>query len=627
MSRLVCLDFETYYSKDYGLKKYTTEAYIRDPQFEVIGVAVKVDDYPTDWFSGSMEEIKEWLSVIPWKDSNLVCHNTAFDGAILAWHFGIEPKYYMDTLSMSRPLHGLNVGGSLAALAKHYGLGTKGTEVLDALGKRRLDFEPGELLKYGEYCKNDTELTYTLFNLLKSEIPAKEMYMIDLMLRMFIDPVLELDAGKLETHLINVQRKKEILMDRIDSTIGRDALMSNPQFAEVLKKMGVEPPMKISLRTGKEAYAFGKTDPEFKKLLDHEDERVQAVVSARLGVKSTLEETRTQSFIGIAERGALPILLNYYGAHTGRASGGDKINLQNLPRGGELRKSMRAPEKHKLVASDSAQIEARVVAWFAGEEALVEAFRNKVDIYSEFASVVYDRPINRKRMEIVDGKETFPDFIEGFVGKTCILGLGYGMGKDKFKATLKIGQAGVSVDMPLSDAERVVNLYRQKYPMIVALWKQGQEALDAMIKGFEYDLGVGIKLKCKDNKIYLPNGMFVNYPNLRKSGNEYLYDARYGANKIYGGKVIENVVQALARIIVFDQMAKIDQEFRKKDTKQKRYKLVLTVHDECCTIVPAEDIEWATKFMEKCMSKPPSWCSDLPIACEVGYGDNYGECK
>ena len=610
MTRLVTLDFETYYSKDYDLKKYTTEAYIRDPQFEVIGVAVKVDNYPTDWFSGTKEEIKEWLSVIPWKETNLVCHHTAFDGAILAWHFGIVPRYYMDTLSMSRPLHGLSVGGRLAALSKHYGIGAKGTEVLDALGKRRLDFEPGELAKYGNYCKNDTELTYTLFNLLKPEIPNKEMYMIDLMLRMFIDPVLELDAGKLDTHLINVQRKKEILMNRIDSTIGRDALMSNPQFAEVLKKMGVEPPTKISLRTGKESYAFGKTDPEFKKLLDHEDERVQAVVSARLGVKSTLEETRTSSFLGIAERGALPILLNYYGAHTGRASGGDKINLQNLPRGGELRKSMRAPKKHKLVASDSAQIEARVVAWFAGESGLVEAFRNKVDIYSEFASDVYQRPINRKRVEVVDGKETLPDFVEGFVGKTCILGLGYGMGKDKFKATLKIGQAGVSVDMPLSDAERVVNLYRQKYPMIVALWKQGQEALEAMTRGYEYDLGVGIKLKCKDNKIYLPNGMFVNYPNLRKSGNEYLYDARYGANKIYGGKVIENVVQALARIIVFDQMAKIDQAFRKKDTKANRFKVVLTVHDEVVACVPEPAVGKCIEFMEKAMAVPPSWCSD-----------------
>ena len=647
MSRLVCLDFETYYSKDYGLKKYTTEAYIRDPQFEVIGVAVKVDDYPTDWFSGSMEETKEWLNAIPWKEANLVCHNTAFDGAILAWHFGIVPRYYMDTLSMFRPLHGLDVGGSLAALAKHYGIGTKGTEVLNALGLRRADFTEEQLRQYGEYCKNDTELTHQLFWRLKKDFPNKEMYMIDMMLRMFIDPVLELDTNKLETHLINVQRKKEILVNRLlrlddrfatenverrlagESTdeIVRSMLMSNPQFAEVLKKLGVEPPTKISLRTGKEAYAFGKTDPEFKKLLDHEDERVQALVSARLGVKSTLEETRTQSFIGIAERGALPILLNYYGAHTGRASGGDKINLQNLPRGGELRKSMRAPKNHLLVASDSAQIEARVVAWFAGEEALVEAFRNKVDIYSEFASDVYERPINRKRMEIVDGKETFPDFVEGFVGKTCILGLGYGMGKDKFQATLKVGQAGVSVDMPLSQAERVVNLYRQKYPNIVALWKQGQEALEAMAKGYEYELGVGIKLKCSNNKIWLPNGMFVNYPNLRKSGNEFTYDARYGANKIYGGKVIENVVQALARIIVFDQMAMIDQKFRKKDSRTNRFKVALTVHDEVVACVPAVAVDKCVKFMEEVMAKPMSWCPDLPIACEANYGETYGDCK
>jgi DNA polymerase len=201
------------------------------------------------------------------------------------------------------------------------------------------------------------------------------------------------------------------------------------------------------------------------------------------------------------------------------------------------------------------------------------------------------------------------------------------MGKDKFKATLKIGHAGVSVDMPLSDAERVVNLYRQKYPYIVALWKQGQEALDAMIKGYEYDLGVGIKLKCKDNKIWLPNGMFVNYPNLRKVGNEYLYDARYGANKIYGGKVIENVVQALARIIVFDQMAKIDQQFRKKDSKANRFKVVLTVHDEVVACVPEKVVDKCVEYMEKAMSVPPSWCADLPIACEANYGDNYGECK
>lgn len=627
MTRLVTLDFETYYDKEFSLSKMTTEAYIRDPRFEVIGVAVKVDDYPTDWFSGTMEETEAWLKAIPWDDSYLVCHHTAFDGAILKWRFGIEPKYYFDTLSMSRPVTGLNVGGSLAALAKKFCLGEKGTEVINALGKHRSDFTHNDLHQYGNYCKNDVELTYLLFNIFKPMIPAKEMYVIDLMLRMFIDPVLELNTASLETHLINVQRKKEILMNRLDASIGRDALMSNPQFAEVLRKLGVEPPMKVSLRTNKETYAFGKTDVEFKKLLEHEDERVQAVVAARLGIKSTLEETRTEAFIGISQRGALPILLNYYGAHTGRASGGDKINLQNLPRGGELRKSIQAPEGHQLVACDSAQIEARVVAWLAGETELVEGFRKNVDIYSNFATDVYGRPINRKRMEVVDGKETYPDVVEGFVGKTCILGLGYGMGKDKFKATLKIGMGGISVDMPIEDAERVVNLYRAKYPNIVNLWKQGQEALVALSRGHEYELGTAIKLKCKDNKIFLPNGMYVHYPNLRKADDGFVYDARYGATKIYGGKLVENVVQALARIIVFDQMAKIDQDFRKKDKKNQRFKVALTVHDEVVACVPDNAVKEVEAMMMKIMSIPPNWCADLPIACEAAYGSSYGDCK
>ncbi len=453
MSRLVTLDFETYYDKEYSLSKMTTEAYIRDERFEVIGVAVKVNDYPTDWFSGSMDEIKKWLKALDWSNAYLLCHHTAFDGAILKWRFGIEPKFYLDTLSMSRPLTGLSVGGSLAALSKFYNIGKKGTEVINALGKKRVDFTSVDLEQYGNYCKNDTELTHTLFKILKEEVPNKELYVIDLMLRMFIDPTLELDANVLAEHLAKVQLKKELLMAKIDQSIGRDALMSNPQFAEVLKKLGVEPPTKMSLRTGKEAYAFGKTDTAFKALLDHDDERVQAVVSARLGIKSTLEETRTASFIGISQRGSLPIMLNYYGAHTGRASGGDKINLQNLPRGGELRKSIKAPKGHLLVASDSAQIEARVVAWLAGEEDLVEDFKENVDIYSKFATEVYGYAIQ---------KETHPT--ERFVGKTCILGLGYGMGAEKFKGTLKIGVGGISVDLPLSESQRVVKLYRDKYP-------------------------------------------------------------------------------------------------------------------------------------------------------------------
>lgn len=621
MTQLITLDFETYYSKDYGLKKYTTEHYIRDKQFQVIGFAYKVDDGETHWVTGTDRQITEALHKLDIPNAYLICHNMAFDGAILAWHYGIKPKYYLDTLSMARPITGLTVGGSLAALAKKYLFDEKGTEVVNALGLRREDFSPEQMARYGEYCKHDVELTYALYHVLKQWNPPKELYIQDLMIRMFTDPVLQLDKKVLVDHLFNVQDKKAKLMERIESTVGRDALMSNPKFAEVLKKLGVEPPMKVSLRTNKETYAFGKTDQAFKALSDHHDPRVQAVVAARLGIKSTLEETRTESFIGIAERGALPILLNYWGAHTGRASGGDKMNLQNLPRGGALRRSITVPDGHSLVAVDSAQIEARVVAWWAGQNDLVEDFRNNVDIYSSFASIVYGRPIDRKKNP--------NDKVEGFVGKTCILGLGYGMGPDKFKATLKIGMGGISVDMPLDEAQNTVTLYRTKYSMIAQIWKDAQDALSKMCRGHECELGVGIALRCTPEGVHLPNGTMIRYPNLRKNTDGYEYDGRYGPVKIYGGKMVENIVQALARIVVFDQMAKIDQELRLNDNPKadRRYKVALTVHDEVVSVVPTPAAKWCLDFMLEVMKTPPKWCYDLPVSCEGDIGVNYADAK
>lgn len=624
---LITLDFETYYSKDFSLSKMTTEAYIRSPSFETIGFGYKIDEQPAEWVTGSDHYIKSKLDELNLQQHTLLCHNTAFDGAILAWRYGIIPKVYLDTLSMARPVTGATVGGSLDKLTKKFMLGEKGTEVVKAIGKNRSVFAAHELAEYGEYCKNDVELTWRLFQVLREYSTPRELYIIDMMIRMYTDPVLKLDIDVLRQHLVGVQLKKKLLMARIDDSIGLESLMSNDKFAEVLRQLGVEPPTKISPATKKEAYAFAKTDTGFKALLEHDDPRVQAVVSARLGVKSTLEETRTESFLAMAQRGKLPIMLNYYGAHTGRASGGDKVNLQNLPRGGALRKSIKAPNGYKIIACDSAQIEARVVAWFAGQDDLIEAFRNKEDIYSKFATQVYGRPIDRKRKEIVDGKETTPDFVEGFVGKTCILGLGYGMGKDKFQSTLKIGQAGVSVDMPLEDCERVVNLYRQTYDKIAALWKEGQAALEAMAKGFTYELGV-CKLRCDSEGIHLPNGMLLRYANLRKdSEGQYVYDTRYGPNKIYGGKVIENVVQALARIVVFDQMAKIDQVLRKFDSPQERYRVVLTVHDEVVCVVPEHYEQECKVIMLEIMSTAPKWCSDLPVACEAESGNNYADCK
>ena len=299
---IVTIDFETFYDKEFSLSKMTTEAYIRSPHFEVIGVGVKVNDYPTDWYSGS--DVGKFLNSLDYKDKAILCHNTAFDGAILSWHFGIKPKLWLDTMSMAKPFHNITVGGSLKALATYYELGAKGEEILNALGKRKSDFTPEELARYGEYCKNDVELTYALFNKLKRGFPVSELLVIDQTLRMYTEPTIELDVDVLQKHLEEVIERKRLLIDDLGLTgISKDSitktLMSNQIFAKYLENLGIDPPTKISAKTGKEAYAFSKTDKAFTDLLEHPDPRVQNAVSARLGVKSTLEETRTQSLIEV----------------------------------------------------------------------------------------------------------------------------------------------------------------------------------------------------------------------------------------------------------------------------------------------------------------------------------------
>lgn len=409
---LITLDFESYYSPTFGFKNMTTEEYVRDPRFEVIGVSVKVNDGPAEWASGSRVQTAAFLAEFDWANSMVLAHNTKFDGAILSWLFGIKAKVWADTLSMARAVHGTEVGASLKALAEMYGIGEKGTEVVNALGKHREDFTPAELGAYGDYCINDTELCYKLFLLMGKGFPRQEMRVIDTTLRMFLEPVFELDMPRLEQHLIDVRARKEALLDTVSVT--KEDLMSNPKFAAALEALGVTPPMKISLTTGKPTFAFAKSDEGFKALLDHEDLDVQLLAEARLGNKSSLEETRTERFIGIAKRGKLPIPIRYYAAHTGRWGGDDKINLQNLPsrgvNGKELKACILAPEGYTIIDPDSSQIEARVLAWLAGQDNIVTAFSNKQDVYSLMAADIYS-----KLLSDVTGPERF-------IGKQTVLG-------------------------------------------------------------------------------------------------------------------------------------------------------------------------------------------------------------
>lgn len=624
------IDLETYYDREFSLSKITTERYVRDERFEVILMGIKKNDGPTKWVPQRL--VAGVLASIDFSNAAILCHNTVFDGAILSWHYGVKPKLWLDTLSMARPLHNVTVGGSLKELARYYKLGEKGDEVVNALGKRYVDFSREELERYAAYCVNDVEITYQLWLKLRGELPVSELMVIDQTLRMYTQPIVELDVPALEAHLIDVRERKRTMLAELSAALGmgedfdpeglKVVLMSNNNFATLLRTFGVEPPMKTSAKTGKESYAFSKMDKEFTALLEHEDERVRTAVEARLGTKSTLEETRTEAFIGIASRGKLPIMLNYYGAHTGRFSGGDKVNLQNLPsRGGnnQLRTALKAPDGYEIIACDSSQIEARTVAWLAGQDDLVEAFANGRDVYCEFASDIYGRTITKA------------DYIERFVGKTGILSLGYGAGAAKFREMLRI-QAKIDIDMV--EAERIVKLYRQKYWKIVQLWQTCGRMLHDMVIGRS---GVVSGILPYDNTgVTLPNGLKITYPALRQQGSgfEYINDARAYRKairdrligkgddgitwtKIYGGKAVENLVQALAGIAVREQMVKIG---------MAGYFTAFQVHDENVCVVPAEIADTAEQEIVRIMSTPPVWAPDLPVACESGRATNYGEC-
>jgi DNA polymerase len=601
----------------------TTEEYVRDPRFEVIGVGVKVNDHPVDTYCGS--DVGKFLKSLDYSDKAILCHHAHFDGAILTWLYGIKPKLWLDTLSMSRPFYKLTAGGSMKFLAGVMGIGTKGDEVINAKGKRRTDFADQELSDYMSYCANDVEITYKMFNKLRKGFPTSELLLIDQLVRMYTEPTLQLDKGRLQAHLDKVIKDKTLLLDKLGDNHekARGILSSNPKFAQLLTSLGVKPPMKTSPRTGKETFAFAKTDKGMLALLEHDNAAVRAVAQARMGVKSTIEETRTQSLLGVAERGALPVYLNYYGAHTGRLSGGDGLNMQNLPSraGKAIRQAITAPEGELLVVCDLSQIEARLVAYLAGQEDLVESFRQGRDVYSEFASRVYGRTVTKA------------DKRERFVGKTCILGLGYGMGAAKLRDTLALGQGGVTVELDEYEAKNIVQIYRETYSDIAKLWRISDQVLMKIIKGEEGSFAK--VLEHSGEGITMTNGLTIQYPLLRvredTTGFEYINEPRAyrkavvnrlsGSGDIpfkslWGGTVTENFTQGQAGILMKDHMLTIGRKLG--------YNVRLQVHDEVIVSVPEDRVEKAVDDIREVMSTPPKWAPDLPVGCEIGYHKDYG---
>lgn len=616
---IVTLDFETYYETGvkgaYSLrnKDMNMSEYIRDERFLAHCVGIKKGSSATKIYH--YEVIKRALEAIDWSRTVLVCHNTYFDGFILSHHYGVVPAFYADTMCMSRILHGATVPAALDFVCKMYGLAgkTKAQALVNAANKRELT--KAEQKAQAEYCKDDVDGTYALFCKQFTHMSESEMRLINMTVRMFCDPVLELDENLIAKVYDDEVNKKLAAMEAVSHMCDKKELVSNDKFAVLLNQVGYPPPMKISKTTNEPTYAFAKTDLEFIDMMENGPEIVQALCNARLKNKTSMEETRALRLMRAGSGGQkLPVMLNYCGAHTMRWSGGNKLNFQNFKRGGDMRKSILAPKGSQICVVDSAQIEARVLAWLSGESWLVQAFANGDDVYSLFASgVVYNIPFEDVSKE------------QRFVGKVCILGLGYGMSGRVLNDTLAKGAMGPPVKLSQEETQRIVAAYRKKNSKIVALWSRAEQILIDMIVGREGQLG---PLHWGKGYMGFPNGHFMYYRGLSgeiytdRYGKTRLTDAFYLGRKdsktyIYGGSAVENWVQCLARIIVGEQMLEIDE----------KYRVVMTTHDECGSLVPAakRKAEAALKFMLDCMTTAPDWAEGLPLGAEGGYDVCYSK--
>lgn len=624
---LVTIDFETYYDSDYTLRKMSTSEYIRHKSFEAISCSIKIGKRKPFCYFGK-EDIAKAFAKIEWSETILLAHHNHFDGLILSHHFGHVPKRYACTLSMARVLHPKSERNDLASVAVHYNVANK-LEMPDFKGKHLKDIQKNERRAVATYNNGDVESCYQAYNKMLPDVPTDEMELIDVTVRMFADPVLRVDLKKAKEELKREQTTKAAAILNSDKDI--DTLSSGPKFVASLSELGIDVPTKDSPSvrnedgTPKQIPAIAKSDESLQSLLLHPDKRVADLVAGRLAAKSTIGESRAARMIMSGSGGLrLPIYLNYAMAHTLRWSGGDKFNPQNLKQsqkvGGVLRECILAPKGDELVVVDSSQIEARIVAWLAGQEDVLEAFRALRDIYSEFATGAYGRVITKSDKE------------ERFVGKTCILGLGFGMGGVKLQATLltqSVNQGLDPVRLPLASCYDLVSTYRKTYTNIVKLWKTANnDFIGAMLSGRRH------KFKCLQfdkDRCWLPNGLPLQYPeleaNIVKTGSgffkgdfaETVQDASYLAararSKVYGGLLVENIVQALARIVVADAMREIS----------RVYRVVMMTHDEVVFVAKRREAEKAFDWAVKIMSTPPVWAPDLPLNAEGGHDVCYSK--
>jgi len=610
----IIFDFETFYSKEYSLRRLSVPEYLLDPRYETIMMAVYIP--PASPQIILPHDIPAFLEQYPAAETVACSHNALFDLSILSWKYGWVAGTLLDSLGMTRSLRRYKRYSLEACVKELFGREMDKSQLGRVIGMNAQQIKQAGL--WGPMCTyamNDARECWHIFQKLAPEFPVEEMRVMDLVLRCAVVPRLYADVPMLEKHLEELQHRKSWLLR--ESGYEKAALMSTASFQEALESLGVDVATKISA-TGRRVPAFAKADEFMTELLEYADSpdddinyAVQTLAAARLSQKSTIEETRAERFLSIGRLPwgngpLLPVALRYGGAHTGRLSGEWRLNMQNLPRDktkSKLRAAVTAKPDEKLVTGDLAQIEARIVAVLAGQGALVEAFRNGDDVYAKFASIVFGRTITKKDQPH-----------ERFIGKTAILGLGYGCGHERFyrMVVAQARQYGIPLEglFDLGTAEVIVRTYRSLFNRIPMAWSQLDVLLAHIINSHNTtqfsrwpDANYG-PLTFKSGRVILPNRMPLLYT--------------IGDPDLWGGVLFENIAQALARIVIMQAALRLN---------KLGLRMVLQSHDELVFGVEDDKVEEAKQIVLTEMTRTPVWLPELPLAVEIGVGQNYSDTK
>jgi hypothetical protein len=625
------LDFETYFDRrDYSLSRMSTEAYVRDPRFEPHGCAV--------WFPQEQStpvwldriEMEEFCDVVDWTNVYLICHHTHFDGFILRHYFGVRPRLYGCTLSMARLLLGNHLSVSLDSVRKNFGIAAKVTPYNLFEGKHWHELTPDIQKLVADGAIDEVQSIWKIFNLLLPQVPQEELDVIDSVVSMFCDPVLRADTKMLGDLWASEATRKNGLMDELG--VDEDELQSSDKFACLLREEGVEPETKTSPK-GKEIYAFAKTDQFMRDLLEDERDRVRCLAEARLGVKSTILQTRAETLGWMASRGPLPVYLRYAGAGTLRVSGGDGANWLNFKRGSAIRKSILAPDGYVLGPIDASQIEFRCGHYLAGgpDALALQRLRNGEDPYIATASKFYKREIYRPKKD--DPRREEMEACRG-LGKQGELMCIYGASGNQFRISAKNGLYGPPVDIPLDgpqSANEFVSMWRLDNPHIAGrpngYWSACEYALKILNTGATYEFG---PITAHMHKLYLPNGAFMNYDSLEwhvPDADEDCRDferqgywrlkTRQGWKKMWGSKLTQNICEAVSRVIVSQAMLRI---------KAMGFRTLNWPYDELLVLLPKDGHE--DKNLESCMvemKREVAWLPGLPLDCDGSIGERYSK--